>query len=117
MSDEALLIGGKDVPTPQGSSGIQVPIDILKVKVFAVFKDEFKKNPNSTEEEYVVQEFTERGPRGISAETTAHFVWTQRILAQAAIKTVGSDGQNIFYPLDRFQRFPIEVSPVVGVQL
>jgi hypothetical protein len=117
MSDEALLIGGEPQTPPQGSTGISTPIDILKVKVFAVFKAEFKKDPTSTEEEYVVQEFTERGPSGVASETVAHFVWTQRILAQAAIKTVGSDGQNIFYPLDRFQRFPIEVSPVVGVQL
>jgi hypothetical protein len=128
MADEDLLIGGQTQAPPQGSSGISVPSDIIKVEVFAVFKEEFKAVKTvkkmgtftidePSPDEYVVQEFTERSPRGIPPETVANFVWTQRVLQQAAIRTTGSAGEINYYPLDRFQRFTFKIGSVVGITL
>lgn len=120
MSDEALLIGGKEAsaqPTPQGSTGIQTPTDMVKVSVFGVFKNSEKSDPNSTEEEYVEQVFPITKPRNTPDEDVAQFVWSQKFLSQAALRSLGSGGEINFYPLDRFKRFAIKVGVIVGVGL
>jgi hypothetical protein len=118
MSDEDLLIGKNtpEQPTPQGSSGIQVPSDLVNVSVFAVFKEQ-PADVSEKGEEYVEQVFSISKPRSASDEDVAQFIWMGKIIQQATIRTVGSGGEINFYPLDRFKRFTIKVGSVVGVTL
>lgn len=123
MSDEDLLIGGKQeapaLPNGSGSTGIQVPMDIVNASVFGVFKTlgNSKNVDESGAEEYVEQKFAIQIPRHEPAESVAQFIWTAKFLPQAALRAVGSGGEVNFYPLDMFKRFVIRVSPVVGVTL
>jgi hypothetical protein len=119
MSDEDLLIGGKkeEAPAPQGSTGLQVPADLVKVSLFGVFKTSEKADPNSTEDEYVEQVFPITKPRNVPDEDVAQFVWSGKFLQQGALRAIGSGGEINFYPLDRFKRFVIRVGSVVGVTL
>lgn len=118
MSDEDLLIGGKqEAPQPNGSTGLQVPTDFVKVSVWGVFKDSEKKDPTNAEDEYVEQIFPLAKPRNEPDENVAQFIWLSKFLPQASLRAVGSGGEINFYPLDRFKRFVIRVGTVVGVAL
>lgn len=127
MSDEDLVIGGNKQaeappPQPNGSSGIQVPTDLVNVSVFAVFKESTQNLPaaatnEATGEEYVEQVFRIAKPRGAADEDVAQFIWMGKIIQQATIRTVGSAGEINFYPLDRFKRFTIKIGSIVGVNL
>lgn len=115
MSDQDLVIGAQ--PPTQGAAGIQVPTDKITVSVFGVFKDSEKKDPTSSEDEYVEQRFPVGVPRHTPEEDIAQFVWVTEFLQQACLRSVGSGGEINFYPLDRFKRFTMKVGVITGVTL
>jgi hypothetical protein len=127
MSDEDLLINAKpgdrvdvsgdpaEAARAHGASGLQVPTDMVNVSVFATFKEQ-PADVAEKGEEYVQQVFRINKPRGAADEDVSQFVW-HKVLQQATIRTVGSHGETNFYPLDRFKRFAITVSQIVGVNL
>ena len=121
MSDEDLVIGkgelSQQTPQAQGQSGLSTPMDFVNVSVFGVFKDSEKDNPSSKDDEYVEQKFGVKVPRGERDEDVAQFVWRMHFLPQVCLRAIGTAGEVNFYPLDRFKRFTIRVSNVVGVSL
>jgi len=76
-----------------------------------------KKDKPEDEEAYVEQKFAVQVPRGESDENISQFIWVTKFLPQMCLRAVGSAGEVNFYPLDRFSRFTIKVSSVVGVNL
>src|SRR6266478_1337204 len=106
MSDEGLLIGGKDAPAPQGASGIQVPSEMVQISVFGVYADETA----------VEQRLSLKLPRGVAYDQAALFVW-DNVAKMGGLTTVGTAGEYNFFPLALFKRITLKFGTVVGVTL
>lgn len=109
MSDEDLLIGGKDADKAQvvpGASGIQVPSELVQISVFGVYADETA----------VEQKLSLKLPRGTHHDQAALFVWDQ-VSRIGGITTIGKEGEYNFYPLAVFARIALKFGTVVGVTL